>query len=156
MKILLLLVHFIPLISNSIKIPNQVICNFEIPYEVRNDLYKFLDEASLTLPTTPVSVYETTNLYEFNKTTGMPYSVGGIYKDFIIILQPRDVLIKKGVFYKVLTHELLHWVLYGLKEEYQEGLIYWWLKDYEKDEVDKFLDVFDGDLHKFIISNWKE
>jgi len=156
MKILLLLVLFLPLISNSIEIPDQVICDFEIPYEVWDDLYKFLDEASLTLPTTPVLIYETSNLYEFNKITGMPYSVGGVYKDFVIVLQPIGILMKKGIFAKVLTHELLHWVLYGLKEEYQEGLIYWWLKDYEKDEVDKFLDVFDGDLYKFIISNWEK
>jgi len=156
MKILTLLVLVIPLISNSIEIPTQVIANFEVPYEVWDNLYQFLEEASITLPPTPVFIYETNSLYEFELITGKPYTIGGVYKDFMIILQPVDILIRKGVFIKVLTHELLHWVLFGLKEKYQEGLIYWWLKDYEKDEVDKFLDVFDGDLHKFIVSNWEQ
>jgi elongation factor P hydroxylase len=71
-------------------------------------------------------------------------------------LQPINILTKKGVYEKVLLHELLHWVLYGLDEKYQEGLIYWWLREYDRKEVEDFLNVFDGNLHNFIISHWNE
>jgi hypothetical protein len=154
MKILLLLVLLIPLLSNSEIIP--LTPNFELPYNVWEDLNFFLEEASLTLPTTPVFVYEAKNLHEFNILTGKPYDIGGCYSDFFIILQPIYILKYKGIYEKVLLHELLHWVLYGLDGNFQEGLIYWWLKEYERPEVDYFLSYFNGDLPSFIISHWNK
>lgn len=153
MKILLLLVLLIPLLSNSSEII-PLNDNFEFPYQVWEELNFFLNEASLTLPPTPVFIYESRNLYEFHILTGKPYDIGGIYSDFFIILQPIHILKRKGIYEKVLLHELLHWVLNGLDEKFQEGLIYWWLRDYERTEVDFFLSNFNGNLPKFIISHW--
>ncbi|SHH28601.1 hypothetical protein SAMN02745199_0563 [Thermosipho atlanticus DSM 15807] len=155
MKTLLLLALLIPLLSNSnVVIPINTE-NFEIPFSVWDELNVFLEEASLTLPPTPVLLYEAKSLYEFNLLTGKPYSIGGVYKDFLIILQPINILKSKGIYEKILLHELLHWVLYNLDEKFQEGVIYWWLGEYEKPEVEVFLDNFNGNLSNFIISHWE-
>lgn len=145
------MVVLIPLLLNS-----QILFKYDIPNDVISKLNIFLKEASLTLPPTPVLIIEATNLEEFHKITGKPYSVGGVYCDFTIMIQPVEILRRKGVYEKVLLHELLHWTLYGLEYKYQEGLIHWWLKDYENYEVDYFLEHFDGDLPNFIISHWKK
>ncbi|MBO8161212.1 MAG: hypothetical protein H0Z24_06200 [Thermosipho sp. (in: Bacteria)] len=145
----------IPLTLNSFTVPLEI-NSFTLPYTVWEKLNYFLEEASLTIPSTPVYIYEASNLYEFYELTGMPYDIGGVYFDFTIILQPIHILKRKGVYEKVLLHELLHWILYGLDEKYQEGLIYWWLKEYERKEVDDFLSAFDGNLPNFIISHWIE
>lgn len=135
---------------------SQILFEKQIPDSVLIKLDEFLREASITIPKRPVVIFESRSLKEFNKITGMPYSIGGVYFDFKIVLQPINILKKKGVYEKVLLHELLHWVLYGLDEKYQEGLIYWWLREYDRKEVEDFLNVFDGNLHNFIISHWNE
>ncbi|QTA38947.1 hypothetical protein JYK00_07360 [Thermosipho ferrireducens] len=130
-----------------------------IPIGVTLQLYNFLQEASLTLPPTPVTIYYTKSLTEFHYLTDMPYNIGGIYENFQIIFQPREILVKKKIFEKVLLHELLHWVLYGLSEKYQEGLIYWYMGYYEKKEVDIFLNKFadfNYELPLFISYYWEK
>ncbi|WP_231450410.1 MULTISPECIES: hypothetical protein [unclassified Thermosipho (in: thermotogales)] len=149
----MLLVLLFPLTLKSEIIPVNIE-NFELSNYVWNNLLKFLNNASLTIPATPVIVYQTNNLEEFYQLTNKPYHVGGVYKDFIIILQPINILKKKGVYDRVLLHELLHWILYGLNEKYQEGLIYWWMGEYDKKEVDYFLSDFNGDLPSFILNHW--
>ena len=129
----------------------------DIPEEVIFKIHEFLVESDLTFPPTPVVIYEAENLEEFRRLTGKPYSIGGIYSDFRIIIQPVAILKRKGVFTQILTHELLHWILYGLEEKYQEPLIMWWL-GLEKNEsfAHDLISHYDGNLALFIRLHWKD
>ncbi|MCD6442585.1 MAG: hypothetical protein J7L28_01295 [Thermotogae bacterium] len=129
----------------------------DLPEIVVHNIQEFLLETGLTLPPTPVVIYEAESLDEFHRLTGKPYSIGGVYGDFQIVIQPVQILKRKGVFIQVLTHELLHWILYGLEEKYQEPLISWWLGLRKDESFTHYLDLnYNGDLALFVRLHWKD
>lgn len=111
-----------------------------------------------------VSIYECRNLIEFVKVAKEPYSVGGIYKDGFIITQPFRVLKKKRLLKKILTHEILHYIIeqkYNPPVWLEEGYIEYILNDipeelegYHKTYLEQFLKkVIDEEKDIFVIFN---
>jgi hypothetical protein len=84
----------------------------------------------------PITIFESDNLKEFSNLTGKTYDIGGIYKNNFIITQPFGILISKKLLTKVLTHELLHYVIqlkYKLPLWMEEGYIEYVLNDRVQD-----------------------
>lgn len=98
-------------------------------------VYKTITRVSSELNiqnTDPVTIYECDNLKEFSDLTGEPYSTGGIYENGFIIIQPFKILKSKNLLVKILTHEILHYVIqqkYKLPLWMEEGYIEYVLND---------------------------
>ncbi len=98
----------------------------DLPEDLQHDFYKICKRWDLKIPKKDVVIYEARSLEEFHRITGQTYRMGGVYSKGLIIVQPFWILRKKGLFEKIIVHELLHWVLqenYELPRWFEEGFI---------------------------------
>jgi len=98
----------------------------DLPEDLRHNFYRICVKWNLRIPEKDVVIYETRSLEEFHDITSQTYRMGGLYSDGVIIVQPFLVLKRKGLFERIIIHELLHWVLqenYELPKWFEEGFI---------------------------------
>ena len=103
--------------------------------KISNKIEKIANSLDIK-PIAPITIFESDNLKEFASITGKTYDIGGVYKNNFIIIQPFSILISKRLLTKVLTHELLHYIIqlkYKLPLWMEEGYIEYVLNDKVQD-----------------------